>query len=217
MGERGRSGGERAQTFVEEEAEGCKQHEQWYKEGEERQDMNNGGEEGEEEKETPHDERSGHDSCEGRYTDFGEGYERRADVPYNLNRKNFTGEFNPVQRKEDENKEEEVQEVIEISSDDERDEISRPKEERRPPTNQPRQGSFRWEDEFGSTPNHWFEQWISVIKHDWIIKAKELMEDGVAATPRDFYNERELREIARKKKGDPGLRSGSRRVSRKKG
>ncbi|GBG89899.1 hypothetical protein CBR_g49749 [Chara braunii] len=200
MRETGRLEGERARTSAEKKAKECKQRKPWCGENEEKQDKNDMCEEGEEGRESPHEERSGHDSCEGRYTDFGEGYERRADVPYNLDPKNFTGEFSLVRPEEDEDEEEEVQEVIEISSGDERDEISRPREEMRPPTNRPREGSFRWEDEFGTTPNHWFEQWISVIKHDWIIKAREFMEAGVAATPLDFYSEMELREIAKRKR-----------------
>ncbi|GBG66556.1 hypothetical protein CBR_g64826 [Chara braunii] len=93
-----------------------------------------------------------------------------------------------------------VLEVIKISSGDERDEISRPREEKRPPVNQQREGSSGWEDEFGPTPSHWFEQWISVVKHGWIIKVRQLVEVGVAATPLDFYSEMELREIAQRKR-----------------
>ncbi|GBG69871.1 hypothetical protein CBR_g4698 [Chara braunii] len=141
--------------------------------------------------------------CEGGNTDFGEGYENRMDIPHNLNPKNFTGEFSPVRGEKDEDKEEEVQEVIEINSGDETNEISRPREEGRPTASRLQEGPFRWEHEFGPTPSHWFEQWISVIKRDWIIKVRELMEAGVAATPLDFYNERELREIAKRKREIP--------------
>ncbi|GBG60346.1 hypothetical protein CBR_g4302 [Chara braunii] len=132
------------------------------------------------------------------YTDFGEEYERRADIPYNLNPENFTDEFSPAQGEEDEDEDEKVQEVIEVSSGDETDKISRPGEEGRPSTSRLQEGSFRWEDEFRPTHSHWFEQWVSVIKHDCIIKARELMEAGVAATPLDFYNEKELQEIAKR-------------------
>ncbi|GBG64034.1 hypothetical protein CBR_g40281 [Chara braunii] len=138
MGEAGRSGGERAQASAEKKVEECKQREPWCEGSEEKQDRNDGCEEGEEGRESLHEERGGHDSREGRYMDFGEGYERRADVPYNLDPKNSMGEFSPVRTGEGEDEEEEVQEVIEISSGDERDEISRPREERRPPTNRPR-------------------------------------------------------------------------------
>ncbi|GBG74425.1 hypothetical protein CBR_g18837 [Chara braunii] len=148
--------GERVQASAEGRAERCEQHEPWHVENEGRQDMCDGREDGKERGEIPREEQSGHDSCEGRCPNFEEGYGRRTEIPYNLDPKNFTSEFSPVRSAEDEDEEEEVQEIIEISSGDERDEISKPREERRPPTNQPREGPSRWEDEFGPTPSHWF-------------------------------------------------------------
>ncbi|GBG75855.1 hypothetical protein CBR_g21099 [Chara braunii] len=96
--------------------------------------------------------------------------------------------------------EEEVQEVIKINNRDKRDEISRPREERRPPIHHQREGPFRWEDEFGPTPSHWFQQWLNVIKHDCIIKTRELAKAGVVVTPLDFFSEMELQEIARRRR-----------------
>ncbi|GBG81717.1 hypothetical protein CBR_g32709 [Chara braunii] len=157
-------------------------------------------EDGGERRESPHEERSGHDSCEGRYPDFEEGYGRRTEIPYNLDPKNFTGEFSPIRTEEEVDEEEEVQEVIEVSSGDEWDEISRPRKERWPPIREPREEACRWEDEFGPTPSHCFQQWLSVIKHDWLIKTRELAEAGAAATPLDFYSERKLQEIAKRKR-----------------
>ncbi|GBG69891.1 hypothetical protein CBR_g4719 [Chara braunii] len=200
VGEGGRAAGEKTRASAEGRAKRCEQHEPWHGENEGRQDICDGCEDGEERRKNPREEWSGNDSCEGRYPDFEEGYRRRTKIPYNLDPKNFMGEFSPIRAEEDVDEEEEVQEVIEISNDDEKDKISRPREERRPPANRPRGGSFRWEDEFGPTPSHWFEQWLSVIKHDWIIKVREFMEAGVAVTPLDFYNEKELQEIAKRKR-----------------
>ncbi|GBG92407.1 hypothetical protein CBR_g55342 [Chara braunii] len=201
VGEGGKADmGDKAQASDEEEAERCEQHESWHGESEGRQDMCDRREDGEERRENPHEERSGHDSCQGRYPDFEEGYERGTKIPYSYDPKNLTGGYSPIHTEEEEDEEEEVQEVIKISSGDERDEISRPREERRPLIHHPREEAFRWEDEFGSTPSHWFQQWLSVIKHEWIIKTRELAKAGVVATPLDFYNEMELREIARRRR-----------------
>ncbi|GBG81716.1 hypothetical protein CBR_g32708 [Chara braunii] len=200
MEERDVWGRERGQNLVGEGGEDCKQHEQRYKEDEMRQGTNNGCEKGEEKTESLHNKRSAHYSCERGYTDVGEEYEKRVDIPYNLDPENLTGEFSPVRREEDEDEDEKVQEVIEISSGDETDEISRPREKGRPSRSRSQEGSFRWEDEFGPTPSHWFEQWVSVIRHGWVIKARELMEAGVTATLLDFYNKEELQEIARRKR-----------------
>ncbi|GBG86126.1 hypothetical protein CBR_g41029 [Chara braunii] len=160
VGERGRAEGEKIRASAEGRAEKCEQHEPWHGENEGSQDMCDGCEDGKERRESPLGERSGHDSCDGRYPDFEEGYGRRKEIPYNLDPRNFMGEFSPVRTEENVDEEEEAQEVIEISSGDERDEISRPKEERRPPMHQPRERAFTWEDEFGPTPNHWFQQWL---------------------------------------------------------
>ncbi|GBG88011.1 hypothetical protein CBR_g46382 [Chara braunii] len=105
--------------------------------------------------------------------------------------------YSPIQTEDEEGEEKDVREVIEISSGNERDEISRPREEGRPPMHQPGDGAFRWEDEFGPTPSHWFQQWTNVIRHEWIINARELARAGVEATPLDFFNEAELRKIVR--------------------
>ncbi|GBG76167.1 hypothetical protein CBR_g21916 [Chara braunii] len=186
VGEGGKADvGNKAQASDGEGAERCEQCESCHGESEGRQDVCDRREDREERGEGPHEEWSGHDSCEGRYPSFEEGYGGRAGIPYSYDPKNLTDGYSPIQTKE----EEEVQEVIEISSGDEKDEISRPREERRPPIHQPREGAFRWEDEFGPTPKHWFQQWLSGIKHKWIIKARELAKAGMVATPLDFYSE----------------------------
>ncbi|GBG60173.1 hypothetical protein CBR_g3417 [Chara braunii] len=192
--------GDKAQVSNEEGAKMCEQRESWHGESEGRQDMRDEREDGEERRESPLDGQSGHDSCEGRYPDVEEGYGGRTKIPYNYDPKNLMGGHNPIQTEEDEDEEEEVQEVIEISSGDERDEILRPREERRPPIYQLREGTFRWEDGFGPTPSHCFQQWLSEIKHEWIIKARKLAKAGVVATPLDFYSKMELREIARRRR-----------------
>ncbi|GBG71838.1 hypothetical protein CBR_g10777 [Chara braunii] len=192
--------GDKAQASDEEEAERCKQRESWHGESEGRQNICDRREDGEERRESPHEERSGHDSCEGRYPDFEEGYEKGTKIPYSYDPKNLTGGYSPIQTEEKEDEEEEVQVVIEISSGDERDEISRSGVEMRPPIHQPSEEAFIWEDEFGPTPSHWFQQWLSVIKNEWIIKTRELAKAGVVATPLDFYSEMELQEIARRRR-----------------
>ncbi|GBG64698.1 hypothetical protein CBR_g46241 [Chara braunii] len=135
---------------------------------------------------------SGHGSCEG--------YETRTKIPCTCDPQNLTGRYSPIQTEDEEDEEEDVQEIIEINSGDERDEISRPREEKRPPMLQARDEAFRWEDEFGPTPSHWFQLWTNVIKHEWIIKTRELAKAGVEATPLDFFSEAELQEIARKRR-----------------
>ncbi|GBG78050.1 hypothetical protein CBR_g25986 [Chara braunii] len=184
--------GDKTQASDEGGANRGEQHESRHGESEGRQDMRNEHEEGEERRENPLEGRSGHDSCEG--------HETRIEIPYTYDPKNLTGEYSPIQTEEEEDEEEDVQEIIEISSGDERDEISRPREERRSPMHQPRDEVFRWEDEFGSTPSHWFQQWTNVIKHEWIIKTRELAKAGVVATPLDFFSEAELQEIAKKRR-----------------
>ncbi|GBG69747.1 hypothetical protein CBR_g4578 [Chara braunii] len=187
VGEGGKADmGDKAQASDEEGAERCEQRESWHRESEGKQDICDRHKDGEERRESPHEERSGHDNCEGRYPDFEEGYGGRAKIPYSYDPKNLMGGYSPIQTEEDEDEEEEVQEVIEISSGDEKDEISKSREERWPPIHQARKGAFRWEDEFGPTPNHWFQQWLSVIKHEWIIKTRELVKAGMVATPLDF-------------------------------
>ncbi|GBG88014.1 hypothetical protein CBR_g46385 [Chara braunii] len=169
-----------------------KRRETWHGESEGGQDVRDKYEEGEERRESPLEGRSGHDSCEG----YGMGTK----IPFTYDSKNLAGEYSPIQTEDEEDEEEDVREVIEISIGDERDEISRPREEGRLPMHQLSNGAFRWEDEFGPTPSHWFQQWTNVIRHEWIIKTRELARAGVEATPLDFFNEAELRKIVRMKR-----------------
>ncbi|GBG68931.1 hypothetical protein CBR_g3630 [Chara braunii] len=166
-----------------------KRYEAWHEESEGGQDMRDEYEEGEERRENPFEGRSGHDSCEG----YGTGTE----IPFTYDPKNLAGEYSPIQTEDEEDKEKDVREVIEISNGDERDEILRPREEGLPSMHQPDDGAFRWEDEFGPMPSHWFQQWTNVIRHEWIIKTRELARAGVEATPLDFFDEAELRKIVR--------------------
>ncbi|GBG59598.1 hypothetical protein CBR_g49863 [Chara braunii] len=92
---------ERAQASDEGGAARGEQHESWHGESEGIHDMCGGHEDKEGRTENPREERNGHDSCEGRYSDFEEGYERRAEIPYNLDPKNFTGEFSPILTEEE--------------------------------------------------------------------------------------------------------------------
>ncbi|GBG64707.1 hypothetical protein CBR_g46250 [Chara braunii] len=107
------------------------------------------------------------------------------------------------ERQEGENSdpEDDVQEVIAISSEDETDEISRPREERESSTKNPDKGATNWEEEFGSTSSHWFEQWTSVVKHEWIIKAQKLMVAGRTPTSLDFFTEKDM-ELAKEKRDE---------------
>ncbi|GBG68005.1 hypothetical protein CBR_g1125 [Chara braunii] len=184
--------GDKVQVSDEEGADRGKRRETWHGESEGGQNMCNEHEEGEERRESPLEGRSGYDSCEG----YGMGTK----IPFTYDPKNLAGGYSPIQTEDEEAEEEDVGEVIEISSEDERDEISRPREEGRPPMDQPGDGAFGWEDEFGPTPSHWFQQWTNVIRHEWIIKTRELAKAGVEATPLNFFSETELRKIARKKK-----------------
>ncbi|GBG89904.1 hypothetical protein CBR_g49754 [Chara braunii] len=173
----------------EEGANKGKRREIWHGESEGEQGMHNEREEDEEKRESQLEGRSGHDSCEG----YGAGIE----TLFTYDPKNLGGGYSPIRMEDEEDEEEDVREVIEISSRDERDEISRPREEGRPPMHQPGDGAFRWEDEFGPTPSHWFQQWTNAIRHEWIVKTRELARAGVEATPLDFFNEEELRKIVR--------------------
>ncbi|GBG64011.1 hypothetical protein CBR_g40256 [Chara braunii] len=158
-GERGRAnmGGRgdtemrgKARASDEERDEECERREPWDEERGERQDMRNEQENEEEKRESTLEGKSGHGNCEG----YGTGTK----IPFTYDPKNLAGGYSPIQTEDEEDEEEDVQEVIEISSGDERDEISRPREERRPPMHQPGNGAFRWEDEFGPTPSHRFQQ-----------------------------------------------------------
>ncbi|GBG84347.1 hypothetical protein CBR_g38318 [Chara braunii] len=186
--------GDKAQASGEKGANRGKRRETWHGESEGGQDMHDEREDGEERRDSPLEGRSGHGSCEG--------YGTKTKIPYTYDPKNLAGGYSPIQTEDEEDEEEDekedVQENIEINSGDERDEISRPREERRPPMHQPRDEAFRWEDEFGPTPSHWFQQWTNVIRHEWIIKARELTKAGMEATPLDFFSEVELQEIAKK-------------------
>ncbi|GBG73925.1 hypothetical protein CBR_g17640 [Chara braunii] len=183
--------GDKVQVSNEEGANMGKRRETWHGESEGGQDMRDEHEEGEERRESPLEGRSGHDSCEGYWTG--------TEIPFTYDPKNLAGGYNPIQIEDEEDEEEDVQEVIKISSGDERDEISRPREEGRPPMHQLGNGAFRWENEFGPTPSHSFQQWTNVIRHEWIIKTRELAKAGVEATPLDFFSESELQEIAFRK------------------
>ncbi|GBG90514.1 hypothetical protein CBR_g50858 [Chara braunii] len=150
--------GDKAQASDEEGANRGQRRETWHRESEGGQDMHDEREDGEERRESPLEGRSGHSSCEG--------YGTRTKIPYTYDPKNLTGGYTPIQTEDEEDVEEDVQEIIEISSGDERDEISRPREERRASMHQPHDEAFRWEDEFGPTPSHWFHQWTNVIRHE---------------------------------------------------
>ncbi|GBG89658.1 hypothetical protein CBR_g49446 [Chara braunii] len=142
--------GDGVQVSDEDGANRGKRREIWYGESEGGQDMRNEHEESEERRESPLEERSGLDSCEG----YGMGTE----IPFIYDPKNLAGGYSPIQPEDEEDEEEDVREVIEISSGDEKYEISRPREEGRPPMHQPGDGAFGREDEFGTTPSHWFQQ-----------------------------------------------------------
>ncbi|GBG60387.1 hypothetical protein CBR_g4345 [Chara braunii] len=184
--------GDKARVSYEEGAIRGERRETWQGESEGGQGMRDEREEDEEKRESPLEGRSGHGSCEG----YGTGTE----IPFTYDPKNLAGGYSPIQTEDEGDDEEDVREVIEISSGDERDEISRPREEGRPPMHQPGDGAFRWEDKFGPTPSHWFQQWTNVIKHEWIIKTRKLARAGVEATPLDFFNEAELHKIVRMKR-----------------
>ncbi|GBG66583.1 hypothetical protein CBR_g64855 [Chara braunii] len=102
---------------------------------------------------------------------------------------------------EDSDPDDGVQEVIVLSSEDETDEISRPREERQSPAKSPDKEATDWEEEFGPTPSHWFEQWASVVKHEWMIKAQKLMAVGRTPTPLDFFTEKDL-QLAKEKRDE---------------
>ncbi|GBG64391.1 hypothetical protein CBR_g44275 [Chara braunii] len=142
--------GDKVQVSNEEGANRGKRRETWHGESEGGQDMRDEHEEGEERRENPLEGRSGHDSCEG----YGTGTE----IHFTYDPKNLAGGYSPIQTEDEEDEEEDVREVIEISSGDERDEISRPREEGRSPMHQLSDGAFGWENEFRPTPGHWFQQ-----------------------------------------------------------
>ncbi|GBG72547.1 hypothetical protein CBR_g12117 [Chara braunii] len=117
--------GDKAQASDEEGANRGERRETWHGESEGGQDMHDEHVDGEERRESPLEGRSGHGSCEG--------YGTRIEIPYTYDPKNLTGGYSPIQTEDEENEEEDIQEIIKINSGDERDEISRPREERRPP------------------------------------------------------------------------------------
>ncbi|GBG64451.1 hypothetical protein CBR_g44336 [Chara braunii] len=127
--------GDKVQVSDEEGVNRGKRRETWHEESEGGQDMRDEHGEGEERRESPLEGRSGHDSCEG----YGTGTK----IPFTYDPKNLAGGYSPIQTEGEDDEEEDVREVIKISSGDERDKISRPREEGRPPMHQPGDGAFK--------------------------------------------------------------------------
>ncbi|GBG72554.1 hypothetical protein CBR_g12124 [Chara braunii] len=97
-------------------------------------------------------------------------------------------------RKKQRMDEEEPNEVIDLSSGEEDDEVTTPTKEVWARDEDPVDEKDKWIKEFGSSCSDWFDQWSSIMRYEWAIKGKEKLSRGEDKAPTTFFTEEALRE-----------------------
>ncbi|GBG81946.1 hypothetical protein CBR_g34129 [Chara braunii] len=83
-------------------------------------------------------------------------------------------------------------EFIDLTSDEEEDEVTTPTREERGRGEHPGEKNDKWIEEFGPEFNDWFDQWGTILRFQWIMKAREKLGRGEDLSPTTFFTERTL-------------------------
>ncbi|GBG66558.1 hypothetical protein CBR_g64828 [Chara braunii] len=83
-------------------------------------------------------------------------------------------------------------EFIDLTSDEEEDEVTTPTREERGRGEQPGEKKDKWIEEFGPEFNDWFDQWGTILRYQWIMQAREKLGRGEDLSPTTFFTERTL-------------------------
>ncbi|GBG60354.1 hypothetical protein CBR_g4311 [Chara braunii] len=80
-------------------------------------------------------------------------------------------------------------EFIDLTSDEEEDEVRTPTREERGREDEPGEVKDKWIEEFGPTFNDWFDQWGTILRFQWITKARAKLGRGEDLSPTTFFTE----------------------------
>ncbi|GBG80816.1 hypothetical protein CBR_g31372 [Chara braunii] len=83
-------------------------------------------------------------------------------------------------------------EFIDLTSDEEEDEVTTPTREERGREEHPGEKKDKWIEEFGPEFSDWFDQWGTILRYQWIMKAREKLGRGEDLSPTTFFTERTL-------------------------
>ncbi|GBG64127.1 hypothetical protein CBR_g40574 [Chara braunii] len=83
-------------------------------------------------------------------------------------------------------------EFIDLTSDEEDDEVTTPTREERGRGEQPSEKKDKWIKEFGYEFNNWFDQCGTILRYQWIMKAREKLGRGEDLSPTTFFTEQTL-------------------------
>ncbi|GBG65752.1 hypothetical protein CBR_g52344 [Chara braunii] len=78
-------------------------------------------------------------------------------------------------------------EFIDLTSDEEDDEVTTPTREERGRGEQPGEKKDKWIKEFGNEFSNWFDQWGTILRYQWIMKAREKLGRGEDLSPTTFF------------------------------
>ncbi|GBG63517.1 hypothetical protein CBR_g38585 [Chara braunii] len=83
-------------------------------------------------------------------------------------------------------------EFIDLTSDEEEDEVTTPTREERGRREQPGEKKDKWIKEFGYEFSDRFDQWGTILRYQWIMKAREKLGRGEDLSPTTFFTEQTL-------------------------
>ncbi|GBG71663.1 hypothetical protein CBR_g9078 [Chara braunii] len=84
-------------------------------------------------------------------------------------------------------------EFIDLTSDEEEDEVTTPTREDRGREEDPGEEKDPWKKKFGPTFSDWFDQWASILRYQWAMKDQEKLSRGEDISPTTFFSEETLR------------------------
>ncbi|GBG69746.1 hypothetical protein CBR_g4577 [Chara braunii] len=122
-------------------------------------------------------------------------------------------ERNPGKRQRLEEKE--PIEVIDLSSEEEEDEVTIPTREERGREEDSGKEKDKWIAEFGPTFSDWFDQWGAILRYQWAMKGREKLSRGEDLSPTTFFSEGTLLQLQGiKRQMQPEMEDRARREAR---
>ncbi|GBG73243.1 hypothetical protein CBR_g12961 [Chara braunii] len=86
-------------------------------------------------------------------------------------------------------------EFIDLTSDEDEDEVTMPTREERGRGEEPGERKDKWIEEFGPEFSDWFDQWSTILRYQWIMKAREKLGRGEDLSPTAFFSEGTLLQL----------------------
>ncbi|GBG89128.1 hypothetical protein CBR_g48837 [Chara braunii] len=80
-------------------------------------------------------------------------------------------------------------EFIDLTSDEDEDEVTTPTREEWGRGEQSGEKKDKWIEEFGYEFKDWFDQWGTILRYQWIMKAREKLGRGEDLSPTTFFSE----------------------------